>query len=74
MEKKMYEIENDIPLPNRTKFGFLNELKIGQSFVVPIVGSAGKTQNLWTSRFRVRNIKCTTQKIDENNIRVWRIK
>ena len=68
------KIENNIPLPNRAKFDFLNELEVGQSFVVPINGSAGKTQNLWASRFRVRNIKCTTQRIDENNIRVWRIK
>jgi hypothetical protein len=69
-----YKIENNIPIPNRSQFGFLNELKIGQSFVASINGSTGKTQNLWQSRFRVRNIKCTTQKIDENNIRVWRIK
>jgi len=70
----MYKIENNIPLPNRAKFEFLNELEVGQSFVAPINGSAGKTQNLWQSRFRIRNMKATTQKIDENNIRVWRIK
>tara|TARA_Y100000004_G_C8652219_1_gene301620 strand:+ start:69 stop:284 length:216 start_codon:yes stop_codon:yes gene_type:complete len=68
------KIENNIPLPNRTKFGFLNKLEVGQSFVVPINGSAVNTQNLWRSRFRLRKIECITQRIDENNIRIWRTK
>ena len=68
------KIENNIPLPNRAKFDFLKELEVGQSFVVPIDGSAAKTQNRWAARFRFRDIKCTTQKIDENNIRIWRLK
>ena len=68
----MYEIEKNIPAPgeNRTSITqFLRNLEIGDSFICErchrekLHGLAGKAR-----------MKIKTKKVDEENIRVWRVK
>jgi hypothetical protein len=71
----MFNFENGIPMPTehkRSKYTFLNEMKIGQSFVVPIGSSYSKEVPKWRNQFMYRKWKCSIRRIDNNNIRIWR--
>jgi hypothetical protein len=70
----MYKLENDVPMPSqddRSKFKFLDDMKVGQSFVVP--NESKYTHQKWRNQFMYRKWKCSIRKNDDNNtLRVWR--
>jgi hypothetical protein len=68
------KFEDGIPLPERldkSKYQFLEKMKVGQSFTLPF--SASVQQSL-RQAFAIRRMKCSFRKIDTNTMRVWRTK
>ena len=74
VEKTMFEIENNIPIPLKKlgMYEFLDKLEVGQSFVVPLKTTYLNELNKWRNQFRQRNMKMVSRKIDSNQIRIWR--
>lgn len=66
-----HEIEKNIPIPDRQiglcKYPF-NKMDIGDSFVLPT-----KLRSSTSHRGRILGFKFLTRKIDDENVRVWRI-
>lgn len=71
------KFENNIPIPllsKQGKYAFLNEMKVGQSFVIPIISGYIKDTIKWRNQFHYRKWKCSIRKVDDNNMRIWRTK
>jgi hypothetical protein len=64
----MYKVEKNVPLPNRSRFAFMLEMKEGDSFVV----SDAHEKTGATNFARRYNITITTRKIDDG-FRIWRV-
>ena len=68
------KLEDGIPLPERldkSKYQFLDKMKVNQSFTLPY--SASVQQSL-RQAFTIRSMKCAFRKLDNNTMRVWRTK
>jgi hypothetical protein len=69
MKIDVYKVDSGIPVP--AKGVPLNQLEVGESFVVPI----DKRRSVATVASRVKREtgkKFTIRKIDNDNVRVWR--
>jgi hypothetical protein len=66
------KFENDIPIPdNKSKYNFLDNMEIGQSFTVNFSTSV---QQAMRQAFAVRNMRCCIRKESNNLMRIWRVK
>lgn len=64
----MYKVDKNIPLPKRSRFGFITEMAQGDSFVV-----AEESEKVGAVNYARRyGIKITTRKVDEG-FRIWRM-
>ena len=71
-----YKIEKNVPLSHRTSSNKypLKELKVGDSFFVPVedLGLSGRN-GIYVAATRLR-IKITIRQQPDRSLRVWRIK
>lgn len=67
----VYEIEKDVPIPPKKHnfdFSLIGNLSIGDSIIAPLVIRPQLSQ-----RGKFFDIKLKSKKIDDFNMRVWRI-
>ena len=66
------KIEDGIPIPenNVSKYSFIDNMKIGQSFTVPYEEQA---RSRYGQAFRTRTMKCVCKR-EGLNLRIWRIR
>ena len=66
------KFENNIPIPNkRSKYNFLDGMKVGQSFT--LIYSPAVQQAL-RQAFSIRNMRCCIRKQNNGHMRIWRVK
>ena len=68
------KFEDGIPLPERldkSKYQYLDKMKVGQSFTLPYSSSV---QQSLRQAFAIRLMKCAFRKQDDNTMRIWRTK
>lgn len=68
------KLEDGIALPERSdksKYAFLDKMKVGQSFALPY---SSVVQQSLRQAFAIRQMKCAFRKQENNTMRVWRTK
>jgi len=64
------KIEKSVPIPvvnNKTKYGFMSDLKVGDSFVVKSYDAAS-----YRNAMKRHGYKCVSRKETQDTHRIWR--